>query len=236
MVINYLSYDTLPADRTHPLSFFVSCRAQIVPAVWLIRGVVWTDCTSLHSKKEWQVRGSEGVREPELQQLLDVDLSSVVHFDFNNTGLLLCPENMRESSTARELWGFQRRLGLRSTAELLSVGSNPTYLRFHSPSLVSPVFCATFFLDPAKSLVLVSEPTGCLQTRLSTWMFTQKYPIQASFVNPGQYEWHKLFLINRLSISNVRTTDLLTPGVKNDGLTSSYSSLADLPVYSCPVG
>lgn len=31
-------------------------------------------------------------------------------------------------------------------------------------------------------------------------MFIQESKIKASFVNPGQYEWHKLFLINGLSI------------------------------------
>jgi hypothetical protein len=41
----------------------------------------------------------------------------------------------------------------RSAVNRLVVGSNPTYLRrFQAQSLVSPVFCATFFLDPAKFL------------------------------------------------------------------------------------
>lgn len=47
-VINYLSYDYIPADRTthtHPLSILVSCRAQIVPAVLIDNGSGLNVCT-----------------------------------------------------------------------------------------------------------------------------------------------------------------------------------------------
>ena len=115
------------------------------------------------------------------------------------------------------------------TAIKQSIGSGATSTA-HSPSLVSPVFFATL-LSKNSEIIGIGFRVHRLSTNpICNWNVYTRISNPSLFCQsgPGQYEWHKLVLIKRLSISNWRTTDWLTPEVKNDGSMSSYSPLADL--------